>query len=1285
MADLAELFARLKNPNTGASSPASSGLHRPSDSLSHQTSGYQPPTVSSPIVSPPPSGARPRHPEHVLSASATPLPGTPAPGDPGRAAQNISLLNILNAGGSAASESGARPHRQSEAATPTSAADLVASFARHGAPAARPGEPHGPARALSYSSPKPPGTQSSNPQDMLLTLLKRSDNGSQDLSPASKPDVALDRASADTNGASAQASNSKLPIFPQLNPFSSIVPTEADAATMHDEELAAEQAANQELKEVVQEVAAEISEELRDGKTRHEVEEQIAIPVSEALREATATPNNNDDVADNWETAESDEAAKANGVGHTVQVFNLPMRPFVSLEVSGATAQPSNVRPDVVMKIASLKKSFDQIDRTLATASQNHIVYAISKGGGFRVIRQDDGSNKTAYRQAENQIFNISINSSPDSDVETVLATGVNGTVFWSAVPVRGDISVDDMEKRSFVFPPPPSADENTSTAQLKTRAKKSSRHPAFFAYGRSKTIYLVWPVVAQGEMYMDKKTRVVDSVKYLNERCVRIATGKAGKDFCFSEDDTVIVSLDKHGKLKFWDVAEHVHPELEYRFQDHVPHEVKEPIMTLWASSSSTKAWPTSVHFVDKERPTAKGLALRYLIVGMKQNHTIQLWDLGLGKAVQEINLPHENETDAICSISYHSKSGIIAVGHPTRNSLYLIHLSAPKYNLPQLSQAKYMSALAATNRQLPRPDSTAIMSGLREISLSTIGNLRSIDVISPSPPTAEDHDPDEDTVFEVYMMHSKGVTCLSMKKRDLGWGSDGKVVNAKDAEREKIVAVSELQVRTPAESAESSETPSKPVEPIPKPLPKATVAKKEPEAKPITTSLPPPRPVPVPVTVDKPKAESVPAQIPSKDITDAKTTARDVMPEMSAKKEPVPEPAMTNGRNGMLPTQVLDVGIDSKQFSEILSEQMQSLYRRIDQDRRVMDASGSARHEAVLRLVSSTLTDNVEKSLSSIVSDSIKNTVLPSLAQITATTVDQKLGQVMSQQFGQAVPRELQAMLPEALSKALSTPKVADAIASKVSHALEKSLSASIQGQVAVALESVAASSSSNAFKQAQKRMDEHMLLVRQQDAAKMDQLSLAVGEMTATLTSMATIQAELQREIILLREQTGQQPSVAVAAIPTAVPVKEANPELEAIVNDVEQGRIEQGTIRWLQSSDPEMVFREYFRKMDPIFLRGLSQIVVLSVAAAVTSTLNESYLGERLSWLEVSLGTVDAQSPEIAELTPKMMDVLISRLQEEYMSLSDKGMTSQAVLSRIHTLVRRAKEIKVSTGA
>ncbi|KAJ5738100.1 hypothetical protein N7493_001255 [Penicillium malachiteum] len=535
--------------------------------------------------------------------------------------------------------------------------------------------------------------------------------------------------------------------------------------------------------------------------TKLEVDSAPSPSLTEKARDENAEA-----LADSWESAE-DSAEKDEE--RVVSVQNFPLRPFISITVKPNNGKLVAFRDDGVMDIARLKKEFDQLDRSLTSATSDYIVYALPKTGGIRIIRQDDGSDRQVFRSTRDRIFNVALCNSQysrgDPDMHAILGIGVSGTVYWSLISRQGKdlFETDALESESLVFPPYPASDENTSGGQLKTRAKRSSRHTDIFAIGRGKNIYVVSAKVAKTPEYeVFGKRGVVDTAKYFKERALKISTGKAGKDFVFSHDDSVIASLDKTGRLRFWDIQESVARSTYGDSTGISMNEVRVPLNTFVTGSPAEKSWPTSVLFVDKLRPYSKHTALRYVLVGLKQNHTLQLWDIGLGKAVEEVKFPHENESDAICSVAYHPSSGIIAVGHPTRNSIYFVHLSVPRYNLANMSQAAFIKAAAANDGSLEKPDSTACLSGIREISLGSKGQLRSLELLpivkseTEKEKKAKDNGMlEEEDLFELYVMHSHGVTCMNIKREDLGWNSQNRVISPIDAQADGSIEITDLQ----------------------------------------------------------------------------------------------------------------------------------------------------------------------------------------------------------------------------------------------------------------------------------------------------------------------------------------------------------------------------------------------------------------------------------------------------------------------------------------------------------
>lgn len=1053
------------------------------------------------------------------------------------------------------------------------------------------------------------------------------------------------------------------------------------------------------------EAAADITAELANDDSRAAIE--TAMPPAMAkgfedkLREIAGGP-----VADSWEAAEAEESKAEASRG--VRVYGFPMRPFVAIDVNKLPAA-TPVRDDIVMKIASLKREFDQIDRTLASATTNFIVYAMTKTGGVRVIRQEDGTNKQVFRGTDNQIFNLSVSGASGSGpfgAEAVLATGINGSVYWTSIPNSPDFAEEDLDQRGFSFPPLPQADENTSGAQLKTRAKLSNKHPDFFAIGRGKSIHIVWPAVALLPDYVNRETRVVDTAKYLEERCLKIATGKAGKDFSFSADDTVIVSLDKAGRIKFWDVREHIDP------SNGVPSNkrnvvVNTPIMVMNTTSANEKSWATSVIFADKERAITRGQVLRYLLVGSKQNHTLHLWDLVLNKVVQEVNFPHDNETDPICSIVFHVKSGIIAVGHPTRNSVFLIHLSMPRHNIPAgLSQAQFIQRLAMKDPTIPKAESTAIMSGVRELSLSSIGQLLSLDVVDASTNTSVPEVEDK-TLFEAYIMHTRGVTGISFKNEDLGWDAQSKVLYPVDANAEKIITITDLRQPLEGETApttkESSSKTESPRLPSPsKKVDKVVPAISAPRVETPPTSVPTPVPaatsIPTPKSFSKDLPTTKPAEVTAK-IEEPKPSkqANPALSNSIPKPEQVAMPAFANFAQSDLSGATLDAGALAETMSralastlsdvlsKVLGDLFENLYRRLDDDKRVNEAAGSAKQDAVLRLVSSTLTDNVEKSLNRIISSTIEKSVLPALSTTVSAAIERKVGDAVALQLQSSLSKDLQSALTAPIASAMQDPKVVrtlnDQLTSKVSSHVESVFTTTLNQTITPAFQKLATTSANKMTADMEKRVSsqvQEINIQRQADGAKIDKLTKLTTDLVDSVRAMTSMLADSQKEIMGLQAQLAEQ-LAANATRASAAPARPVDPEVDALEESWANGRQEEATIRWLQSTRRIELFDLFFKDCDPAYLTTVNPIVAMSVAACITESM-DTHLGERVAWLGAALRAVhDTQDPDTVQNAPKVMDTVIQRLSNEYMALIEKDPGNE-LLSSFHSLVRQARDLK-----
>ena len=941
-------------------------------------------------------------------------------------------------------------------------------------------------------------------------------------------------------------------------------------------------------------------------------DDQHQPTVADATDDVVADPTVIDTVADAWESADGDDSGDKDDGERQIRVYNFPMRPFVALTLEATKRARVTWAQDEVLDIARFKKDFDQTDRSLVVASKDYITYAMVKNGGIRVIRQVDGRDKQLFGSLGHRIFHVVSASgslgTASGEGSAVFGTGVDGSVYWvDLAGVGGDRTAwDELDTVTcgLIFPPMSRNDESSSNGHVKTRTKRSSRHPQFFAIGRGKAIYIIWPGIAQNPRYLrdGKKERLVDLDKYLQEHSRKISTGKAGKDFVFSEDDSVIISLDKAGKLSVWDVrrlTDEANNGADGLFTTKTPAlEVKTPMVTYLTTVADEKAWPSSVAFVDKFRPYIKGTAQRYLLVGLKQNHTLQLWDFALGRPVQELHFPHEQETDAICSVSFHATSGIIIVGHPTRNSIYFLTLSSPKYTLPSISQATYFQRLAQRDSVVMNPDATAIITGMREYSFGSRGQLRSVSVL-PMPATATR--PGESPIFfELYVMHSKGVSCLSITAADLGWDREGRILRGADAIGEGLAHVETLRQRSVRPLVENPSHLN--IEPAKESIGDVKAAVSTPRSFGPTLA-------PQMLTEGSTRgtdggttATTNTISNESKNLNEPKTSSSVEKPERRKKKRGPAADAVQRNRDDAAATpraltfassysQVtqrakgadvtgsgkedhgkssaaisnpttgspmkahlprsataeassINVGVSSDfldkevkkiektvvtEFNRVINAEMARLYHKINEDTRIQQAAGDAKLEAVLRLVSSTLTENVESCLARMVLQGISQSVIPTIKTVMATSLERNISASLKEQFRQVLPRELMKVLPDSVSHALQRPETSRAmvelITDRISTRLENEVTAAVAAVLSPMLKKFTHETAESMAVQMERRVVHQVNRVedgRRQDSAKIDDLQELVRSLTQTVSRMAEVQTEFQQEILKLRKK-------------------------------------------------------------------------------------------------------------------------------------------------------------------
>ncbi|ETI24101.1 hypothetical protein G647_03470 [Cladophialophora carrionii CBS 160.54] len=1112
----------------------------------------------------------------------------------------------------------------------------------------------------------------------------------------------------------------------------------------------------------VQDILASAPPEVKqEEKTMDETpEDGLSEAKNGELSEVEKAVAHSPDGGDEWEDMEGSPNKED---ARVVPVYNFPIKPFVSLNLQLPEPSEVGIREDGVMEISRLKKEFDQLDRSLAAATSKYITYALVKNGGMRIIRQDDGSDRQVFKNSGDRIFNVALctSSAPGepSDDQTVLGTGVSGTVYYATINKNGNdlFEKNALDTESLIFPPYPPADENTAGGVLKTRAKRSSRHPEFFAIGRGKAIHIVWPATALSPRYgVEGHNRRVDVEKFFQERSLQIATGKAGKDFTFSEDDTLVVSLDKTGRLRFWDIRKLI-DESNASAARVAGMTVDSPLLSLSTASPSEKSWPTSVTFVDKVRPYNKGSALRYVLVGLRQNHTLQLWDIALGKAVQELNFPHDNETDPICSVCYHASSGIIVVGHPTRNSLFFIHLSAPRYTLATtLSQAAYVQRIAQKDPELPKPESTACMSGIREISFAEKGQLRSVEILPIYRTTEAQKTLDErKPLFELYIVHSKGVTCLNIAKEDLGWDTSSKVVHGVNAADEGYVSLKELRLGSVIEEGHQE---SSPVEDTPQPTKsskkksgkKSSTSTERPETSQVEEAVPP-KPIPfhtlangseptkveIPLVKESKKSKKKVPQVADSQVVEKAipTNESPVKAAESSKSatmgtDPVPIDAPTSAAaappstaEAMAKQEAVTVGISGdwldkelkkveKAVSTEFRRELGVLQQNIQNDRVAQDSAAVARQEALLRLVSTTLSNNVEKAMSRILSAEMDQSMIPALTTAAVQAVTGQVGDAVTKSLHSVVPLELRAQLPTAINAALQNPNmtraIADTISPKIAKQMEGQLNDILEKQVVPAFKTLALSMAEKAASEVEVRLRNEIRQLendRRHDMSRLEKLGEVLQATAATLQQMSDTQVAFQGQILRDRRQLAlfdegssvpgsrQVSTARMTPSPRAIsrapaPRQKTREELEfdEISHLMNDGRYEEASIKWLQSAQPSDLFDKLFIHFTPEYLStDVSPLIAFSVAVTIGNSLTTN-TAQRLEWISAAFNSVDLSDPEIADLAqhaPALLSSLIQKLERLYMTIAERDPADPA-LQIMPVVSRRAKEMRSSLG-
>ena len=358
----------------------------------------------------------------------------------------------------------------------------------------------------------------------------------------------------------------------------------------------------------------------------------------------------------------------------------------------------------------------------------------------------------------------------------------------------------------------------------------------------------------------------------------------------------------------------------------------------------------------------------------------------------------------------------------------------------------------------------------------------------------------------------------------------------------------------------------------------------------------------------------------------------------------------------------QALKIGISSdwldrelkkieKGVSTEFQKELNVLYQNIQNDRAVQDSAAIARHEAVLRLVSSTLSTNIEKSLSRIMMTQIQQAVLPALSGVTVQVVTPQVVEAVARILHQLVPHEIKTQLPVAINAGLQNPHISrtisESVSAKITSELQSQLSDMLHKSITPSVKNLTSAAAEKSASVIETRLAAEIGRLeadRRADLAKMDKMSQVLQGMAQTMQAMSESQVAFQAQILKDRRSNAQPSGASATVTSLQVSTSRCSPpsiltstqaptpediEVEAISGLMNDGKYEEGSIKWLQSAHPVELFDRLFVRYTPEYLStDVSPLVAFSVAITIANSLSTN-AARRLEWMNAAFGAVDVR--------------------------------------------------------
>ncbi|KAK6845028.1 hypothetical protein PG995_015138 [Apiospora arundinis] len=430
-----------------------------------------------------------------------------------------------------------------------------------------------------------------------------------------------------------------------------------------------------------------------------------------------------------------------------------------------------------------------------------------------------------------------------------------------------------------------------------------------------------------------------------------------------------------------------------------------------------------------------------------------------------------------------------------------------------------------------------------------------------------------DEQTLFELYVMHSKGVSNICIKQSELGWTQDNKViapVDAIEAGIVKITKLKELPSTQPTEPQPTEDPTSLPIriatrpnlkenasphpqpgsgqeEAIRKSADDLATSRQQPDRKAADAPVTPNNQTEKSDRRSRKKREKAAAAAAA---AEKQSNSQDPIQSTSSAHSPRVGPTMAKNEaksSASAQSNALPDSLQSavKQIEMTLSGVVQAALvenrQKMDDDLRNRDKVFTKSQLDLLDSVSATLDDNVSRLLTRTISDKVEEHVVPAVNELITRTITEQLARTVTEQIdskvsgriSHAVQNQMQKLLPAAVSQAIQKPELAKVVTEKIGQSLsvnvEKSFMDALHKTITpnfTRMAATAANQATNTVRQQAAEQIEELEHKIRADSNKIDQLTALVTRLSDTVSSMAATQAQFHEAFLKMQQPASRE---------------------------------------------------------------------------------------------------------------------------------------------------------------